>query len=90
MVKVLDLTGDRYGYWTVIVESNQIMASRRWICKCDCGTVKEVSQGSLRSLSSMSCSSHCSARIANPEVGIKARKDMYEERKRKYDLLNGV
>lgn len=53
MFTPLDLTGKRFGHWTV--EYRDPAPGRfpsgtkrsRWICRCDCGTVKSVSTDSL-------------------------------------------
>lgn len=44
MGKQLDLTGQRFGRLVALEKSNRTDARRStwWICKCDCGTVKEV------------------------------------------------
>lgn len=44
MSRVLDLRGQRFGRWTVLGPG----ATRYWLCKCDCGTLKEVFVGNLR------------------------------------------
>ncbi len=57
--KVKDLTGQRFGKWTVIErdwsESTSSKRGARWICRCDCGTVKSVLGYSLKSGRTMSC-----------------------------------
>lgn len=47
-----DLTGKRFGRWTVIAKSEE---RGKCICKCDCGVVKVVSKHSLKSGDSVSC-----------------------------------
>ena len=43
-MKRLELkAGDRFGKWTVLKILNNVNA----LCKCDCGTVKEVNIGNL-------------------------------------------
>lgn len=43
-----DLTGQRFGMWTVLGISPTIKDKRQyWNCKCDCGTIREVSGHSL-------------------------------------------
>lgn len=54
--KIIDLTGSRFGRWTVI--SFDRKGARRelyWHCKCECGVEKSVNAGSLRNDSSTSC-----------------------------------
>jgi hypothetical protein len=37
-----DLTGKRFGRYTVISRAENKGRMAYWICKCDCGTIKEV------------------------------------------------
>lgn len=56
MGKKVDLTGQRFGRWTVLEERH--VADRRalhWLCRCDCGTERLVHGGNLRSGISKSC-----------------------------------
>lgn len=54
-----DLTGERFGRWTVISFDRKVNsvngANYYWNCKCDCGTERSVSVSSLRGGSSTSC-----------------------------------
>jgi len=50
-MKSIDLTGYKYGRWTVISKSD----SKRWNCICECGSEKQVSRSNLRSGKSVSC-----------------------------------
>lgn len=58
MGKKIDLTNKKFGKWTVIQESKKRDAagSVMWLCKCECGTIKEVSGSSLRIGRSTCCS----------------------------------
>lgn len=51
------IAGKRFGRWTVLglAISTEKDGRRRWVCKCDCGTVKDIAEGSLRSANSRSC-----------------------------------
>ncbi|MCR8978718.1 hypothetical protein [Brevibacillus laterosporus] len=55
----IDLTGKRFGRWTVIRKSlsigNGTKPSVHWECLCDCGEKREVMGSSLRSGVSQSC-----------------------------------
>ena len=56
MPKLTDLSGKQFGRWTVVSlapRTNEI--DIKWVCKCSCGTTKEVSAGSLRKGTSTSC-----------------------------------
>lgn len=55
-----DLTGKRFGRWTVLRESGIKVEPngkhlRFWVCRCDCGTVREVYQRRLKNGKSLSC-----------------------------------
>ena len=56
---VEDLSGQRFGRWTVIEQDlsdyKKSKRGSRWICRCDCGKEKSVSGSSLRKGSSTSC-----------------------------------
>jgi len=52
--RVHDLTGQRFGRWTVLelVSTGQ---HTRWLCQCDCGKQKAVAADNLKSGKSQSC-----------------------------------
>lgn len=55
-----DLTGKRFGRWTVLYEGEPIIGSgnrrlRRWICRCDCGSERLVRELNLKQGKSSSC-----------------------------------
>jgi hypothetical protein len=52
-----DLTGKIFGRWTAIsiAASKEKDGRVRWVCKCQCGTIKEISGNSLRTKNSRSC-----------------------------------
>lgn len=54
---LIDLTGQRFGRWTVLEKAppHPSGSSAYWICKCDCGTVKQVNSQMLRNGKSQSC-----------------------------------
>ena len=78
MRKGKDLTGMKFGRWTVIkrVENNKFGASR-WLCKCECGNISVVDGLNLIYGKSMSCGCY------NKEV-VSSLKKKYN----KYDLSN--
>ena len=51
----MDLTGQKFGRWTVLEKDENIGAEAKWICICDCGTKRSVLQHSLRNGKSTSC-----------------------------------
>lgn len=50
-----DLTGNRFGRWTVLNLDERPGRLIYWICRCDCGKEKSVYQNSLLSGKSQSC-----------------------------------
>lgn len=56
-MKLIDLTGKRFGRWTVIKRVNNNVNNKqpRWLCACDCGAEREVLGVSIRKGSSQSC-----------------------------------
>lgn len=51
-----DLTGQRFGKLLVLERADNTWDGRvRWKCKCDCGTIKEITGEALRRGDSMSC-----------------------------------
>lgn len=54
--KVKDLTGQRFGHWTVISRGeNSPSKQPRWLCRCDCGKEKLVIGATLRNNTSTNC-----------------------------------
>lgn len=53
-----DLTGEKYGFLTVMGFDSKIGIVKMWKCKCDCGNTVVVRQGNLRSGSTKSCGCH--------------------------------
>jgi hypothetical protein len=56
-MSAIDETGNRYGRLVVIERAQQKTkhGKIRWICRCDCGTVKPVLAASLRGGATVSC-----------------------------------
>ena len=56
MPRLIDLTGQKFGRWTVIKRSYPNKGIEPvWLCKCDCGKEKIVIGNSLRKGDSKSC-----------------------------------
>lgn len=58
--------GDRFGRWEVVGDSVSRNASRdkMYPCRCECGTLRDVREPSLRSGRSTSCGCRCRERTA--------------------------
>lgn len=53
---LIDLTGKIFGRWTVIERVNNGKVRHvKWLCKCECGEVKQVLGYALRQNKSLSC-----------------------------------
>jgi hypothetical protein len=59
----IDLTGQRFGNWTVLKRAETKRYRSWWTCKCDCGLVKDVSQSSLRRRETRGCKSCYAERL---------------------------
>lgn len=47
-IKRWDLTGKKFGRWTVIKQAGKKHGQVAWLCKCDCGTEKIHAAGNLK------------------------------------------
>lgn len=54
-MKLIDLTGQRFGRWTVIRQMPSVKGRAKWLCRCDCGTERIQSTSNLRLGSTLSC-----------------------------------
>lgn len=73
----LDLTGQRFGRWTALYDTGRktVGGNHYWMCKCDCGTTKEVDSGQLRIGGSKSCGCHRRDRMSKLNLKHGGRKD---------------
>ena len=64
MRKSVDLTGKRFGLLTALerVPERKNGQAFRWICKCDCGSVRDYNYASLTQGKSTTCGVGCSLR----------------------------
>jgi hypothetical protein len=54
-MRLIDLTGRKFGRWTVIERAHTRLGKVRWLCLCDCGAEWTVSATSLLRGTSKSC-----------------------------------
>lgn len=56
-IKMIDLIGQQFNYWTVLEYDKEKSSTKRkyWICKCKCGTIKSVRSDQLKNGQSKSC-----------------------------------
>jgi len=52
---IINLTGQKFGLLTVEKLSRIRKGHAMWLCKCDCGTIKEVQAGNLKSGETKAC-----------------------------------
>ena len=55
MPNLIDLSGMRFGKWTVISKALRKTGHTMWHCRCDCGTERDVSGVALKSGRTVSC-----------------------------------
>ena len=56
MAQTKDLTGQKFGRWKVLCKSkNKDTKATLWLCRCECGTEREIRHSSLVSGNSKSC-----------------------------------
>jgi len=74
MSKMIDLKGKKFGRWTVIKKAEKVDRFRKiyWLCRCECGSEKEIAGTSLMQGISKSCG--CFRREFSREMGEKTKK----------------
>lgn len=55
MGRLIDLVGKKFNYFTVIKRVADRNRAPYWLCRCECGTEKEIEGGNLRSNRIRSC-----------------------------------
>lgn len=70
MGKLIDLTGQRFGFWKVLNKKEKNKSGQtQWLCECDCGTQKTVTSNSLRTGNSTSCGCNHAPNLENKKFG---------------------
>lgn len=87
MGKAIDLTGQKFGRWTVIRRSfpNGNKKQPKWLCKCECGTEKTIIGQSLRVGTSRSCgclNSEATSKRNRLEYGLAIKRRIFGNYKR--------
>lgn len=95
-LKDSDISGEKFGRWTVIKRVGELKQKNstipKYLCRCDCGTEKIVLSNSLKNGSSLSCGCYRLDRIKNIREKDLAGKrfgrwvalESYENGKKKY------
>lgn len=68
--KATDLTGQRFGHWTVLKRGKNVKGQVYWVCECDCGTIRPVLAGSLKNGKSTSCGCHNNQKTSERLLGV--------------------
>lgn len=65
-----DITGQKFGLWTVMYKTNKRNSAGiiYWHCKCKCGVEKDVLGNSLRNGLSLSCGAHSNISKGNEKI----------------------
>lgn len=61
--KIKDLTGQKFGKWSVVGFAGRYDKETHYFCQCECGTVAEVKAGNLMNGSSTSCGCKRSGKV---------------------------
>jgi len=54
-MRVIDLTGQKFGQWTVLSRTHNIKSKISWYCQCSCGKIYIVEGGRLKNGRSTRC-----------------------------------
>lgn len=65
-----DLTKKQFGFWTVLEKGEYKNNTQMWVCKCKCGTIKEVSPYHLIYGKSISCGCSTSYNLIGKRIGM--------------------
>lgn len=88
--KPINLVGDTYGRLIVLnLDKNRSSKYRKyWICRCQCGNIKSISAGKLRSGSTVSCG--CYAKYLASISGTKLGKNFDKYNKYKWYFIKNT
>ena len=65
MPNFIDMTGRKFGRLLVLRRGENQKNRTTWVCRCDCGSVKQVNASALRSGAQVSCGCYHRERIGN-------------------------
>lgn len=65
-----DISGKKFGHWTVLYKTNKRNSGGAiyWHCKCDCGIERDILGSSLRNGFSLSCGLHGNVSKGNEKI----------------------
>lgn len=74
MGNLIDLTGQQFGYLTVLKRSDLKRSEAYWTCQCQCGAIKDISSTALRRGATVSCG--CFNKKNAQRLGISNKNDL--------------
>ena len=90
MSKIKDITGQQFGYWTVLgLDTKDTSRYAYWICQCKCGTIKSVMGRNLRNGQSKSCGCY-HKEISSKQISDWNKKGALDLRGQKYGMLTPI
>lgn len=86
MSKLIDLTGKKFGKWSVISRGYKPNDKNTyWLCMCDCGTIRLVDAADLKSGKSTNCG--C---VRKCKIGALNRTHGFSHKERLYSIWRGM
>jgi 5-methylcytosine-specific restriction endonuclease McrA len=82
-MKFIDITGQRFGKLTVLELYGKKGHDFLWVCKCDCGNLKNIRGSDLKNGKSKTCGKHKIINFENKQIGMLKILKMLPERKEK-------
>ena len=55
MGKLIDLTNQKFGLWTVLYKVPKNQSGSNWMCRCECGNIVKIMDNSLQNGNVSSC-----------------------------------
>lgn len=89
-MKRIDITGNKYGRWTVLGASPGSENPIKWDCVCECGTVRSVNGSSLRKGASPSCGCITKERMANQGTHNQSGRENGNKETAEYRIWSGM
>ena len=89
--RIKDLIGKRFGILEVIKNSGRkYKGNIIWVCKCDCGNIKEIRGGSLLYGTTKSCGCRAGHSLPPAEANFNQIYSQYKIRARKRGYIFGL
>lgn len=89
-MKLIDLSGLKFGRWTVLKEAAPQNTSTMWECRCDCGTIKAVNGKSIRRGLSTSCGCYNTEKARNQGTHRQSGRENGNKETAEYRIWSGM